>query len=76
MISMPVAVENKNSMIEMFEILAHFPNLLMMIKSGENTVDAHSIMGIFTIDETKPIELLFESEPDEKFKQAIAKFAK
>lgn len=76
MVSMPVAVENKNSIIEMFEILAHFPDILMMIKSGENMVDAHSIMGIFTIDETKPIELLLESEPDEKFKQAIAKFTK
>ena len=47
----------------------------MMLRNGDNTVDAHSLMGFFTIDEKMPIELLLESEPDDNLKQAISKFA-
>lgn len=72
--SVPVSVKNKNGMIEMFEALSHFPNIIMMLKNGENTVDAHSLMGFFAIDEKLPMELILESEPDDKFKQAISKF--
>lgn len=75
MFSMPVTVKNKNGMIEMFETLAQFPHQAMMLKNGENTVDAHSLIGLFAIDETQPIELLFDSEPDEELKQAISKFS-
>lgn len=74
MFSVPVSVKNKNGMIEMFEALSHFPNIIMMLKNGENTVDAHSLMGFFAIDEKLPMELILESEPDDKFKQAISKF--
>ena len=62
-------------MIDMFETLAHFPDTVMMLRNGDNTVDAHSLMGFFAIDEKIPIELLLESEPDDNLKQAISKFA-
>lgn len=74
MFSMPISVNNKNKLIEVFETLAHFPNLEMMIKSGDYTVDAHSLMGVFAIDITKPCELILESEPDNVFKDAVSKF--
>ena len=44
---MHIAAENKNSLIDIFETLSHFPNIMMMIKSGEYTVDAHSLIGVF-----------------------------
>ncbi|MCQ2513711.1 MAG: hypothetical protein MJ089_01280 [Ruminococcus sp.] len=71
---MPVAVKSKNGLIEIFETLAHFPNTMMMIKSGDYTVDAHSLMGVFAIDISKPFELILESEPDDNFKKAVAEF--
>lgn len=74
MFSMPVALKSKNSMVDMFETIAHFPNLIVMVKSGDNEVDAHSLMGFFSIDPATPFELLFESEPDIEFKKAISKF--
>ena len=73
--SVPVSVKNKKEMIDMFETLAHFPDTVMMLRNGDNTVDAHSLMGFFAIDEKIPIELLLESEPDDNLKQAISKFA-
>lgn len=72
--SVPVSVKNKKEMIDMFETLAHFPDTVMMLRNGDNTVDAHSLMGFFAIDEKIPIELLLESEPDDNLKQAISKF--
>ena len=68
-------MKNKKEMIDMFETLAHFPDTVMMLRNGDNTVDAHSLMGFFAIDEKIPIELLLESEPDNNLKQAISKFA-
>lgn len=73
MFSVPVSVKNKKEMIDMFETLAHFPDTVMMLRNGDNTVDAHSLMGFFAIDEKIPIELLLESEPDDNLKQAISK---
>ena len=58
----------------MFETLSHFPNIVMMIRSGNYTVDAHSLIGVFSLDISKPIELLLEKEPDENFKNAISRF--
>ena len=73
MFSVPVSVKNKKEMIDMFETLAHFPDTVMMLRNGDNTVDAHSLMGFFAFEEK--IELLLESEPDDNLKQAISKFA-
>lgn len=74
MFSMPINARNKNGLIEIFETLANFPNLMMMIRSGDYMVDAHSLIGVFSIDVNKPIELLLEQEPDDNFKEAISKF--
>lgn len=71
---MPISAKNKNGLIEIFETLAHFPNLMMMLRSGDYIVDAHSLIGVFSIDVSKPIELLLENEPDDRFKEAISKF--
>ncbi len=74
MFSMPICAKNKNGLIEIFETLANFPNQLMMIKSGEYTVDAHSLIGVFSLDVSQPFELLLENEPDDSFKEAVSKF--
>ena len=72
---MPIAAKNKTGLIEIFETLSLFPERLMMLKSGDYMVDAHSIMGVFSMDITNPIELLMEEEPDMELKNAISKFA-
>ena len=74
MFTLPISAINKNGLIDIFETLAQFPNMMMMIKSGEYTVDAHSLIGVFSLDINKPIELLLYSEPDEEFKNAISRF--
>ncbi len=72
--SLPISAGNKNGLIEIFETLAQFPNTMMMIKSGDYTVDAHSLIGVFSLDINKPIELILEQEPDKNLKEALSKF--
>lgn len=74
MFSLPLTAINKNGLIDIFETLSQFPNVMMMIKSGNYTVDAHSLIGVFSLDINQPIELLLEKEPDEEFKDAISRF--
>lgn len=72
--SIPVSVKNKKGIFEMFETIAQFPHQVIMVRNGANTVDAHSIMGFSSIDETQPIELIFNSEPGDDLKRAMSKF--
>ena len=74
MFSLPISAINKNGLIDIFETLAQFPNMMMMIRTGDYTVDAHSLIGVFSLDINKPIELLLEEEPDEDFKTLFARF--
>ena len=73
MFSLSLSAINKNVLIDIFETLSRFPNI-MMLRSGEYTVDAHSLIGVFSLDINKPIELLLEKEPDGEFKNAISRF--
>ncbi|MBQ5382108.1 MAG: hypothetical protein IIU42_05650 [Ruminococcus sp.] len=52
MFSLPISPINKNGLIDIFETLAQFPNTIMQIKSGDYTVDAHSLIGVFSLEST------------------------
>ena len=73
MFSYPLTAINKNGLIEIFEALAHYPNV-MMIKNGDFTVDAHSLIGVLTLDIHKPMELVLDEEHDESFLETISQF--
>ncbi|MED9969772.1 MAG: hypothetical protein UFA98_07185 [Ruminococcus sp.] len=73
MYSVPITAINKNGLIEIFETLAQFPNV-MMIRSGDYTVDAHSLIGVFSLDINKPLEIILDEAPGENFLNAISKF--
>lgn len=74
MYSLPISVFNKNGLMEVFETLTHFSHQIM-IKNGDYLVDAHSLIGVFSLDIQKPMELIMDSEPDEALKAALARFA-
>ncbi len=74
MFSLNIAAKSKNNLIDMFETFSHFPNMMMMIKCGDYTVDAHSLIGVFSLDIQKPFELIMDQEPTEEFKNAISRF--
>lgn len=74
MFSIPVFATNKNALMEIFETLSQFHQNILL-KCGDYTVDAHSLIGVFSLQINKPIELITETEPDESFIEAVSKFA-
>lgn len=73
MFSLSIAAVNKNGLMEIFETLSRFKDQIL-IKSGDYTVDAHSLIGVFSLDINQPIELLMEKQPDNVFMEAMSKF--
>ncbi len=74
MFSLSVLAESKKVLLELFETLQKFSQNILL-KCGDIIVDAHSLIGVFSLDTGKPIELIMENEPDDSFKQAVSRFA-
>ena len=74
MFSLSVLAESKKVLLELFETLQKFSQNILL-KCGDILVDAHSLIGVFSLDTGKPIELIMENEPDDSFKQAVSRFA-
>lgn len=74
MFSLSIFAESKRALMEIFETLSHFSNNIML-KCGDIIVDAHSIIGVYSLDIGKPIELIMDRKPDDGFMQAVSKFA-
>lgn len=72
--SISLIAKSKAVLLEIFEALSHFPDISMMLRSGDYTVDAHSIIGVFSIDVTNTIELILNQEPCDELKNAVSKY--
>ena len=73
MYSLPISAMNKNGLMEIFFFFSHYPSQ-MMLRNGDITVDAHSLIGVFSLDIHKPIELLMQQEPSESLKNALSSY--
>jgi phosphotransferase system HPr-like phosphotransfer protein len=74
MFSFSIHADNKNVLLELFETLSKFRQNILL-KCGDIIVDAHSLIGVFSLELNKPIELIMEDEPDDSLVQAVSKFA-
>lgn len=73
MFSLSIKAVNKNVLMEIFEVISSFQDQIL-IRSGDYTVDAHSLIGVFSLDINKPMELLMEKEPTDNFISAMSRF--
>jgi len=73
MYTLSISAMNKNGLMEIFEILSRYPNQ-MMLRNGDITVDAHSLIGVFSLDINKPIELTMDTEPSDSLKDALSDY--
>lgn len=74
MFNIPISITSRNEIMDIFEIFTKFPHDSVMIKNGDNTIDAHSIMGFFSLDISKPVEVLMHKEPDNDMTKALSKY--
>ena len=73
MFSLSIFAGSKNVLLEIFETLSKYSHNILL-RCGDIIVDAHSLIGVFSLDVNKPIELIMENEPDDSFIQAVSKF--
>ena len=74
MFSFTIFAESKNVLMEIFETLSRFSRNILL-KCGDIIVDAHSLIGVFSLDIKKPIEIITDCEPDDAFVKAVSRFA-
>ena len=74
MFNIPINLTDKKQIMDVFEIFTKFPHDAVLIKNGDNTIDAHSIMGFFSIDISKPVELMLHTEPNQNLTNALSKY--
>lgn len=60
--------------IKEFNHLTNKTDLVTTLTAGTYAVDAHSIMGIFSLDLSKPIELQVKGEQCDDYLKSISKF--
>ncbi len=74
---MTVYLPEINDVMEFVNIMTHFP-FEAQLTVGNYAVDAKSIMGIFTLDRERPIQLEAETQSgadEERLRQALARFS-
>ena len=74
MYNIPITITSKTEIMDIFEIFTKFPHETIMIKNGDVAIDGHSIMGFFSLDINKPVELILSSEPCGSFINALLKY--
>lgn len=74
MFNIPISITNKREIMDIFEIFTKFPHDTVMIKNGDSVIDAHSIMGFFSIDISKPVEVVMHTQPDNNMTNALSKY--
>lgn len=74
MFNIPISLNDKRQVMDIFEIFTRFPHDAILIKNGDITIDAHSIMGFFSLDISKPVELMLHNQPNENLTSALSKY--
>ena len=74
MFNIPITITSQKEIMDVFEILKIFPQKKKKKKKGDVAIDGHSIMGFFSLDINKPVELVLSSEPTESFTNALSKY--
>lgn len=55
-------------------LTAEYPKLRITLNCNEYSVDAHSIIGILSLDLSQPLNIRVEGDETEKFVEALAPF--
>ena len=74
MFNIPICLNDRKQIMDVFEIFTRFPHDAILIKNGDITIDAHSIMGFFSLDISKPVELMLHTEPNENLTSALSEY--
>lgn len=62
-----IRIKNVEEARAFFEMTAKYPDLRIMLESNEYKVDGHSIIGILSLDLSRPLTISAEGEETKEF---------
>lgn len=74
MTSIKVNLDSVNKVKEFVEITGKFPEDLDLAQ-GKYVIDAKSLMGIFSLDLSKPLDLTINSDDEDRVEEISAAFS-
>ena len=66
-----ISINSVEKAREFVTMTNRFPKIHIMLHDGDYDIDAHSIIGILSLDLSKPIELIADGEINEAFTDAL-----
>lgn len=75
MYSSTIIIENIDKAREFVERVNKFPNIKITLKSGNYSIDGHSIIGVISLEINKPVELIAEGDITDSFTSIILPYS-
>ena len=69
-----ITIHNVEKAREFVAMTNRFPKIRLMLHEGDYDIDAHSIIGILSLDLSQPIELIAEGDITDEFLTALEPF--
>ena len=69
-----ILISGIDSARDFVALTAGFPHMRIMLNSHEYTVDAHSIIGILSLDLSQPLDITVDGEDEEQFVAQLKPF--
>lgn len=69
-----ISINNIETARAFVNMTSKFPAIVITLNSEEYTIDAHSIIGILSLDLSRPIRLEAQGEDIESFVEALEPF--
>lgn len=70
-----IFIRNIDAAREFVDKMAKFMDTDITLKSGDYSIDGHSIIGIISLDFTKPIEVVIDSDAPESLIEILNEYA-
>ncbi|MDO4748292.1 MAG: HPr family phosphocarrier protein [Eubacteriales bacterium] len=70
-----IMIKNIDTAREFVDKMAKFIDTKITLNSGDYSIDGHSIIGIISLDITKPIEVVAQGNVTDELKEILKEYA-
>ncbi len=74
MYSSTIMIKDIDTAREFVDKMTAFKDTKIILKSGDYEIDGHSIIGIISLDITKPIEVIADGDITDKFIKTLKQY--
>lgn len=70
-----IMIKDIDTAREFVDKMGKYMDTKVTLNSGDYSIDGHSIIGIISLDITKPIEVIVDGENENELKEVISQYA-